>query len=27
LLDAVSDFPSNNNASRLLDVILEGLPS
>jgi len=27
LLDADSDFPSNNNASRLLDVILEGLPS
>ena len=27
LLDADSDFPCNNNASRLLDVILEGLPS
>jgi len=27
LLDADSDFPYNNNASRLLDVILEGLPS
>jgi hypothetical protein len=27
LLDAGSDFPYNNNASRLLDVILEGLPS
>ena len=27
LLDADSDFPFNNNASRLLDVILEGLPS
>jgi aminoglycoside phosphotransferase (APT) family kinase protein len=27
LLDADSDFPRNNNASRLLDVILEGLPS
>ncbi len=27
LLDPDSDFPYNNNASRLLDMILEGLPS
>ena len=27
LVDADSDFPYNNNCSRLLDAILEGLPS